>query len=1626
MCKKLLKQIISLLLVMAMVVTVLPTPVQATNTATNKVTVNVGKSDITININKVGKSGTAQLYRFNADEYFSTDDTVGMSKNLTKNGDIVGEYTCGTTDTITISRYQTDGTDRLYSKYYLIQNDKIIAGPFYASEVSSLRTVEAFEAASKKGLTLEDETTIDTAIEMGVSNTVINMDVSTLILANEDKNGKPIDNSKRGDVIEFESNGEVFYFNSSYVKLQDKLISAYSKEGINVTLVVISWAKTVTKDYPTSLMYIDAADNNHTMAFNTSTQRGRDYWIAAMEFMASRYTKSPEAGLVNKFVIGNEIDYTYDWNLLIPNKGADGKYQRVEFNTFMEEYARTLRLANLAVKKYNSEAKVFVSLTHNWAENCLESYGYGKDNRNTIRYNSYAPKEICDWLIENEKERGDYDWGIAVHPYPIGTTSSNPIKTDVNRTDAAHPVTGDVDTSPWITAVNLELYQLYFDRAINKYKDQTRTVILTETSICNQNEDKVSEEAYKQSLYEQAASIAQYYYRAANIDCIEEIAYFSEYDQSETGNKLGLRQLDGTQKPSYNVWKYVDTDKTFNYSNQYLKYIDSKFTSYKDAMPAVKSDFNWNENWDLDKIIRRTISNGDIQRGLKTDKDSYAADETIYVTASGDNGERVGLYLATDDINKVEPIYSYILGDTVDRVKYKSGQTYDLIAYGQMSRTRLDAGYLKAGKYKVVLWTGIDSETIIKEITIKGDYNLGSSTPSLTTDKTVYKGGENIIVTASGNTSGWVGLYKKGDVPKEVTSIYWYYVNYPEAGQISGKPTIIQSQTHNTDSSNPSERLSEGEYVVYLFGDGGYNAIQKQVEFKVEASDITGLQSMTYKLDNATDGFANGTVTVVNKEGNDEAIEVVMFWADENGKPLDGYNSLAKFKLKGETTKHQMVQYSIIPEGAKKLIAYASNGISLSKEYVYADLPANSAYKLSDDYDVEFQIVSDIHITTAKGATGEAKYSNTHFAMMLQDIKKNSPESIGIFINGDIANTGSNAEFLMTYDIYQKELQKNDGNLPELHMSIGNHDWMAGNPSGQFQKYADMFSSTTTSQPKGVYYAEKIGGYNFIYLGGEAAGLNAVLSDEQIEWFDETLARIEKEDGDSPVFVFLHQSFYNTVAGSLPGQGWDGIVNETALKKVLKKYGNIILLSGHSHWVLDSEGNMFEGDETLPVEFNTSSVSYLWTSYNITGGEHEDGSEGYYVRIYDDKVVFLGRDFENGEFVPSAMYVVQTNDIEVEKEIYNVSLDNGAFNLDAKAIDGGVLEFTSSNSAVATVTEDGTIIPRKDGTVKITISSKASDTRVIDRKTVIVNIGEGSLSRLYGENRDDTAFKVADELKATLGVDKFETIIVATGANYADALSGTYLATVKNAPIIMTYGNNTAKVQQYIKDNLVDGGTVYLLGGTNAIGNTITDGLNGYFITRLWGETRYETNLAILKEAGVNTKELIVSTGAGFADSLSASSTGKPILLVGKQLTDDQLTYVKDSGFEKVYVIGGVNAISKDVEAKLAETLTTKRIAGDNRYQTSIKVAEEFFGTPEKIVVASGRNFPDGLVGGALAYQLNAPVILTTDTSIADAQTYVDAKSVNKGVVLGGQRALTNSTIRKVFGVDSSTEIIEK
>ena len=298
--------------------------------------------------------------------------------------------------------------------------------------------------------------------------------------------------------------------------------------------------------------------------------------------------------------------------------------------------------------------------------------------------------------------------------------------------------------------------------------------------------------------------------------------------------------------------------------------------------------------------------------------------------------------------------------------------------------------------------------------------------------------------------------------------------------------------------------------------------------------------------------------------------------------------------------------------------------------------------------------------------------------------------------------------------------------------------------------------------------------------------------------------------------------------------------------------------------------------------------------------------------------------------------------------------------------------------------------------------------------------------RVYGLSRCDTALKAADTLKEVMGVSKFNTVIVANAQNFADALGGSYLAAKKDAPILMTNIQNEAKVKEYIRNNLKNGGTIYILGGPLAVASSFETGMGSFNVKRLYGTSRYDTNLEILKEVGVaRGAEVLVCTGTNFADSLSASATGKPILMVGNSMTANQKAYLSALNAEYT-IIGGPLAVNANVETELKGLGDTERIYGTSRFDTSVVVAQQFFRSPEAMVLAYAQNFPDGLSGGPLAYNVNGPLVLTQNGKQTAAAAYADANDIKGGYVMGGTMLISDDTVRNIFDMEASDPVIVK
>ena len=187
------------------------------------------------------------------------------------------------------------------------------------------------------------------------------------------------------------------------------------------------------------------------------------------------------------------------------------------------------------------------------------------------------------------------------------------------------------------------------------------------------------------------------------------------------------------------------------------------------------------------------------------------------------------------------------------------------------------------------------------------------------------------------------------------------------------------------------------------------------------------------------------------------------------------------------------------------------------------------------------------------------------------------------------------------------------------------------------------------------------------------------------------------------------------------------------------------------------------------------------------------------------------------------------------------------------------------------------------------------------------------------------------------------------------------------------------------------------------------------------GYNRFLTNRKILEKTKIpEGAPILVATGSNFADSLSASAVGLPILLVHKKLTAEQKAFLAkaaDSKKNPIIILGGKNAVNETVEGEFkALGFNVERLAGDNRFQTSIMIAEKFFDRPNTAVLAYARNYPDGLCGGGLAVWIGAPLILTMDKQVAVAAEYAKKVGIKRTVTLGGEGLISDAAVNTILG----------
>lgn len=196
-----------------------------------------------------------------------------------------------------------------------------------------------------------------------------------------------------------------------------------------------------------------------------------------------------------------------------------------------------------------------------------------------------------------------------------------------------------------------------------------------------------------------------------------------------------------------------------------------------------------------------------------------------------------------------------------------------------------------------------------------------------------------------------------------------------------------------------------------------------------------------------------------------------------------------------------------------------------------------------------------------------------------------------------------------------------------------------------------------------------------------------------------------------------------------------------------------------------------------------------------------------------------------------------------------------------------------------------------------------------------------------GANRYDTAAEMTGFWDAA------DTVYLASGTNYPDALAGAAAAGFTQAPILLAkqtaLPGETAAALRALKPS-----RIVALGGTGAISDSVLKSARlstgvSTNTSRWSGASRYETAVAVSKNTFTDTRVPVVyvASGRNFADALAGAAAGGalggPVLLtLPDSISPVTLAEIKRLDPVRVVVLGGSSVISDGVLDQIDSVFT--------------------------------------------------------------------------------------------------------
>ena len=480
-----------------------------------------------INNVKVGVDNILISGQYKGDGTFSLAEIL-PNDTLTRSSKFINQTKLSTPIfEITIPRFAKDKDihyDRLLSKWVILKKegdkDKIDSHARYADDIYSKQKMEKGILKKRKGLGafhVNRGFTKDLDL-LGIGSVTVNIAITEFMYL-----------QPKANAIAHQYGNKTYYFSMDYINNLDNTLRLTSSKDIVVAAIILvhSSRNSIDKEIGKILEHPNYTPEGIFTMPNITTQEGINCYAAALDFLSSRYNRPDNSyGRIDKWIMHNEVDAGLTWT----NMGNKPML------VYLDTYIKSMRLCHNITRQYDEHSEVLGSFTHSWTE----------------PVELYSSKEMLTNMQKFSSVEGDFQWGVAYHPYP---QDLNEPKT-WNDSKATFSM-----NSPLVTFKNLEVIDTWIKKSENKFKNSVkRTLWLSENGT---NSKTYSDK----DLKEQAAGFAYTWKKIKNLDGIDGFQWHNWIDnRHEFGLKIGLRKYPddendpGGAKPVWYVYQAADTD----------------------------------------------------------------------------------------------------------------------------------------------------------------------------------------------------------------------------------------------------------------------------------------------------------------------------------------------------------------------------------------------------------------------------------------------------------------------------------------------------------------------------------------------------------------------------------------------------------------------------------------------------------------------------------------------------------------------------------------------------------------------------------------------------------------------------------------------------------------------------------------------------------------------------------------------------------------------------------------------------------------------------------------------------------------------------------------------------------